>query len=298
VPAERAIQLLDLLPAAHVSAPLEAPTLRGALSELVARLDRSGALRDAAAVERGLDEPRVRDIIFAGPDVVLPHYRTAAVDRLVVALGIAPHGLDATDYGFEQRPRIVALIVAPPEAATLYLQTVAALARLLSIQAAVDRIAAADSPEAVLAATELRSLRLQPRLTVRDIMSHSVHPVTPSTPLRDALDILVQRHLRALPVVGDKQEVLGIISEWDIMRGLLPHVPRVGQGTGEAAVPPTLRVKDIMTRSVLCVSEELGLEEAANMMINKDVEQFPVTSEGKLVGFLTRGDIIRKLFGP
>jgi CBS domain-containing protein len=52
-----------------------------------------------------------------------------------------------------------------------------------------------------------------------------------------------------------------------------------------------------MTRSVLCISEELGLEEAANMMINKDVEQFPVTSEGKLTGFLTRGDIIRKLFG-
>jgi CBS domain-containing protein len=122
--------------------------------------------------------------------------------------------------------------------------------------------------------------------------------VTPATPVRDALDLMVQRRLRALPVVGDKQEVLGIISEWDIMRGLLPHVPRVGQDTGSAAVPSTLKVKDIMSRSVLCISEELGLEEAANMMINKDVEQFPVTSEGKLTGFLTRGDIIRKLFGP
>jgi CBS domain-containing protein len=295
---ERAIQLVDLLPVEHISAPLAATTLRDALAELVTRLDRSGALGDAAAVERGLNEPRVRDIIFAGPDVVLPHYRTGAVERLVVALGVAPDGLDAAEYGFERRPRVVALILAPHEAATLYLQTVSALARLLRSQATVDRMAQADSPEAVLQAADIDALRLQPRLTVRDIMSHSIYAVTPVTPVREALDLMVQRRLRALPVVGDKQEVLGIISEWDIMRGLLPHVPRAGQDTGAAAVPPSLRVKDIMTRSVLCVSEDLGLEEAANMMINKDVEQFPVTSEGKLTGFLTRGDIIRKLFGP
>jgi CBS domain-containing protein/mannitol/fructose-specific phosphotransferase system IIA component (Ntr-type) len=295
---ERAIQLVDLLPVAHIAAPLEASTLREALAELVTRLERSGALHDVAAVERGLDEPRVRDIIFAGPDVVLPHYRTAAVERLVVALGVAPHGLDAAEYGFERNPRVVALILAPPESATPYLQAVSALARLLRNQLTVDRIAGAGSPEAVLHAADLGTLHLQPRLTVRDIMSHSVHAVTPSTAVREALDLMVQRRLRALPVVGDKQEVLGIISEWDIMRGLLPHVPRAGQDTGAGAVPPSLKVKDIMTRSVLCVSEELGLEEAANMMINKNVEQFPVTSEGKLTGFLTRGDIIRKLFGP
>jgi CBS domain-containing protein len=98
-------------------------------------------------------------------------------------------------------------------------------------------------------------------------------------------------------VVGEKQEVLGVVSEWDIMRGLLPAVPRAGQGAGRPPCRRTLRVKDIMTRSVLCISEDLGIEEAANMMINKDVEQFPVTSEGKLTGFVTRGDIIRKLFG-
>ena len=297
MPGDRA-SLADLLPVEHISAPLEATSLGDALAELVDRLQRNGVLHDPAAVERGLNEPRVRDIIVAGPDVVLPHYRTAAVERLVVALGVSNTGLDATDYGIDRRPRIVALILAPLEAAALYLQAVAALARLFSDRSAVDRIAAADSPDAVFRAVNFGALRLQPRLTVRDIMSHTVYPVTPTTPVREALDLMVQRRLRALPVVGDKQEVLGIISEWDIMRGLLPHVPRVGQDTGSAAVPYALKVKDIMSRSVLCISEELGLDEAANMMINKDVEQFPVTSEGKLTGFLTRGDIIRKLFGP
>ena len=291
------MRLIELLPREHIVAPLKADTLRGALSEMVAVLAGTGVISDAEAVERGLNGPRARDIVAVGPDVVLPHYRTASVSSLQVALGLAPGGLDARDMGIDARPRVVALILAPTEAATLYLQTVAALARVFRDPRAIDRIADARSPDEVLAAADLASMRLQPRLTVRDIMIHGVSSVTPGTTVRDAVDLMLRRRLRAIPVVGEKQEVLGIISEWDIMRGLLPQIPRAGQESGSDSVPETLRVKDIMTRSVLCISEELGLEEAANMMINKDVEQFPVTSEGKLTGFLTRSDIIRKLFG-
>lgn len=291
------MRLIELLPREHIVAPLKADTLRGALSEMVAVLAGTGVISDPEAVERGLNGPRARDIVAVGPDVVLPHYRTSSVNSLQVALGLAPGGLDARDMGIDARPRVVALILAPTEAATLYLQTVAALARVFRDPRAIDRIADARSPDEVLAAADLASMRLQPRLTVRDIMIHGVSSVTPGTTVRDAVDLMLKRRLRAIPVVGEKQEVLGIISEWDIMRGLLPQIPRAGQESGSDSVPETLRVKDIMTRSVLCISEELGLEEAANMMINKDVEQFPVTSEGKLTGFLTRSDIIRKLFG-
>jgi CBS domain-containing protein len=51
-----------------------------------------------------------------------------------------------------------------------------------------------------------------------------------------------------------------------------------------------------MTRSVLCVSEDLGVGEVANMMIHKDVEQVPVVRAGAITGIVSRGDIIRKLF--
>ena len=56
-------------------------------------------------------------------------------------------------------------------------------------------------------------------------------------------------------------------------------------------------VRDVMTRQVLCVSPEQPLAEVASMMINKDVDRVPVVREGTLVGFLTRGDIVRKLIG-
>jgi CBS domain-containing protein/mannitol/fructose-specific phosphotransferase system IIA component (Ntr-type) len=291
------MQLLELLPAEHIVAPLRATTLRDALVELVERLDSRGLVSDAEAVLRSLTGPRGRDLVFAGDEVALPHFRSDTVPQLAVALGVAPDGLDARDLGFERRPRIVALILAPTGAATLYLQTVAALARLFREPGTVNRIAAEASAAAVLAAAEQAGLRIQPLLTVRDVMVHSADAVGPSTPVRDAVALMIRRRLRALPVVGEKQEVLGIVTERDVMRGLLPHVPRAGQEAGQTPIPDTLRVRDIMSRSVLCISEDMGLEEAASMMINKDVEQFPVTSEGRLTGFLTRGDMVRKLFG-
>jgi CBS domain-containing protein/mannitol/fructose-specific phosphotransferase system IIA component (Ntr-type) len=290
------MQLIELLPREHIVAPLQATTLRDALSELVDRLAASGSIGDAAAVERGLHGPRARDVVAASPDVVLPHYRSDSIDRLVVALGTAPQGLDASEHGIETRPRLVALILAPRHSPSLYLQTVSTLARVLRDQDAVDRLAEAASPDEVRQLADLADLRLQPRLTVRDIMNHSFASVAPDTPLRDAIDVMVQRRVRALPVLGAKHEVLGVLSERDLMRGLLPQAPRAGTETGAAGAAEGLRVKDIMTRSVLCISEEMGIEEAASMMINKDVEQFPVTSEGRLVGFVTRGDVIRKLF--
>jgi CBS domain-containing protein/mannitol/fructose-specific phosphotransferase system IIA component (Ntr-type) len=291
------MQLIELLPREQIVVPLGAATLTDALTELLECLDRTGAVHDADAILRGLHGQRARDIVAPVPDVVLPHYRSDVIERLLVALGTAPGGLDARASGLDVRPRLVALILAPLDSPTLYLQTVSMLARLFRDPDVVERLVAAQSPDDVRQLAGLAGPRLQPKLTVRDIMAHDVETVAPNTPVREAVDLMVQKRMRALPVVGEKQEVLGIIGEWDLMKGLLPQIPRAGEEGGAVGVPESMRVKDIMTRSVLCISADLGLEEAANMMINKDVEQFPVTSDGKLVGFVTRGDIIRKLFG-
>lgn len=293
------MQLRELLRREHILVPLEARTLQEALAELLDVLVAEGVVRDASAVERLHDEARLRDVVIAGEHVALPHFRTDAVDRLVVALGIAREPLDARHSGLESRPRIVVLILAPPQAATLYLQTVSALARLLRHDELVERLMDVRSADEVLELEPLRDLPIQPRLTVRDLMSHRVNAVTPDTPVRAAIDLMVRHRARALPVVGEKREVLGVVTEWDVMRALLPNIPKAGEEAegADSTVPDELKVREIMTRSVLCISEDMGVDELANTMVNKDVEQFPVVREGKLAGFLTRADIIRKLFG-
>ena len=280
----------------QITVPLRAHTFKDALAEMVGKLVAVGAVSDVPALEHALAAARGRDVVAIGREVALPHFRTDSVDRLLVSLGVAREPLDPGDSGLEVPPRIIALVLAPPEAATLYLQTVAALARFFEGGDVVRRLHAATSAADVANMPEFGTLKIQPQLTVRDLMTHGATTISPATQARDAVDVMVRKRLRALPVVGEKMEVLGIITEWDIMRALLPHIPRPGEDSTLDDASEQLAVRDVMSRSVLCVSEDMGLEEAANIMINKRVEQCPVVREGVFTGMLTRSDIIRKLF--
>lgn len=293
------MRLVDLLPPGLVVVPLRAATLADGVGVLLERLRAAGAIADAAEAERVRTQSLRRDVVAIGGIAVLPHYRTEAVERLALALGVAEAPLDPAGTGADVAPRIIVLVLAPPVAATLYLQTVATIARLLRQPEVVSRILAARSPEELLAIPQIAEARIQPRLTVRDIMTHQVESVGADASVRDVVDLMVRRRVRAVPVVGEKGEVVGMITERDIMQALLPQIPRAGEEkpAGEEVEARVQFAREIMTRSVLCISEDVGLEEAANMMINKDVEQLPVVSEGKLTGIVTRADMIRKLFG-
>jgi CBS domain-containing protein len=157
-------------------------------------------------------------------------------------------------------------------------------------------MAAANTPAEVLAMAELGDAPVQPDLRVRDVMAHRTDGVSPDMTVREALELMLKQGWRAVPVLGKRGEVLGILTEWDVMKAMLPEIPRAGDVEPEPEEEPEL-VRDAMTRSVLCVSEDMDLEEAALMMTNKNIEQFPVVNESVLTGILTRGDILRKLFG-
>lgn len=296
------MRLMEILRPEHVIAPLGADTLRAAVMALVQRLVDTGAISHPERLERLLTEDRVRDVVHVGDRVLLPHLRTLAVDRLVVAVGVSPAPLRSSDGKAEGEEQVVVLVLAPPSAAHHYLQMVAALARALRSDEVVDRLVHAASPDDVLAIPEIRDLTVQPRLIVRDIMTQRVYRVFPNSPVREVVELMSRHELKAVPVVGEKREVLGVVTDRDLLRHLLPSI--LALGTGERIEPnPEERergdtpVREIMSRSVLCISEDQGLADVVSIMINKDVERLPVVSEGKLTGFLTRGDILRKLFG-
>jgi CBS domain-containing protein len=296
------MRLSDILRPEHVIVPLQADSFRAAVRELVQRLVDTGALLHPERVEKLTTEDRVRDVVHVGDRILLPHLRTDAVDELVVAMGVSPLPLRTAGSTGDATERIVVLVLAPPAAANHYLQMVAALARALRSEGVVERMVAAATPGDILEIPEIRNLTVQPRLAVRDIMTQRVHRVFPDTPVSELLEMIVRHELKAVPVVGEKREVLGIVTDRDLLRFLLPQVVQVGTGEAQELGPGerTLHdtpVREIMSRSVMCISEEQSLAELASIMVNKDVERLPVVSEGKLTGFLTRSDILRKLFG-
>lgn len=126
-------------------------------------------------------------------------------------------------------------------------------------------------------------------------VEHAVQPaqyrVYPDTPLDEVVDLMVRREARAIPVIGEQYEVLGIITTSDALGRMLKDGP--GDGAFEEEEPRTAR--DIMTRAVLCVSETEPLAEAGRIMVNRKVEQLPVVREGELIGLITRDAVLRAL---
>jgi CBS domain-containing protein len=137
----------------------------------------------------------------------------------------------------------------------------------------------------------MTNLIIEEALLVEDALEAVDHRVRPDTLLSEVVDLMVRQGVDAVPVVGERAEVLGMVTAGDAL-GQLMH-----DADGDEMVPAEepLKARDVMTRSVLCVAEGQPLIEAAHMMVHKDVEQIPVAREGRLIGIVTRTKVLRAL---
>ena len=279
-----------------LNVPLESATLTAAAKELIERLAAAGGVSDPERLRERAAEVLPEDIVTMGDRAFLLHYRSDAVRELSVALGTSRTAIcrDGAD-GDGQCAPILLLIVAPPRLSARYLQVVGAFARFLSKPEHVAALLEQPDASAVAALPALRDYSVPDTLTVRDLMTTRPRTVRPDALLKDAAREMVRMRVGGLPVVDDDGRVIGLLGERDLLRHLQTNYL---QGTtGPAASGPPRTVRDVMTRQVFCVSPDQPLAEVAAVMANKDVERVPVVRDGVLVGFLTRGDIVRKLIG-
>jgi len=294
------LRLSDFLPAAQIVVPVRHETIIGAADELLERLVAAGGISDVEKLRRRVAEEQPEDIVAMGDRAFLLHYRTDAVTDLRVALGTSQRPI-CRELGEseEQCARILLLIVAPRKFAAEYLQLVGAFARLLSKQPLVERILEQPTSEALASLDSFRDYELPAQLTVRDIMTYQPRTIAPETALKDAAREMVRLGVGGLPVVNEDGLVVGMLGERELLRTLSGYLQG---GRGEGARAPGVpaqrsTVRDAMTRQVLCVSPDQAIADVSSMMTNKDVDRVPVVRDGRIVGMLTRGDIVRKLLG-
>jgi CBS domain-containing protein/mannitol/fructose-specific phosphotransferase system IIA component (Ntr-type) len=294
------VRLRDFLAPERVVLPLAAHTLEEAGAVLLDRIVGAHGVIDPSKLRKRAGEASPEDAVAMGDRAFLIHYRTDAVGQLLVAVGVAPEPLCRRPLGEdEQCARIVLMLAAPPRQAARYLQVVSGFARLLRQPEVFNAIvSSADAAELV----ELRAFaeyQLPEQLTVRDVMTDHPRTVLADTPLKEAARTLVRTGLGALPVIDDERRILGMVSEREVIRHLLTTQVFSGADVRAAVAPGMAHrtVRDVMSRQVMCVAPEQPIAEVASLMSNKDVDRVPVVREGRLVGFLTRGDIVRKLIG-
>jgi CBS domain-containing protein len=123
--------------------------------------------------------------------------------------------------------------------------------------------------------------------TVRDILAskgHQVWCVDPGATVFDALRLMAEKEIGAL-VVMEGERVVGVLSERDYAR----KVVLLGRTS------PTTAVKEIMTSPVVYTHSEQSIEECMALVTEKRVRHLPVMEEGKLVGLISIGDLVKSI---
>lgn len=146
-------------------------------------------------------------------------------------------------------------------------------------------------------------------LKVRDIMQTDVLVVGPEASVRELADILAQNKISGVPVVDAEQHVIGMVSEADVivqdadlhfpyyiqLLDSIIYLQSVGKFEQRLRKMFGTKVADIMSREVISISPEASVHEAATLMADHKVNRLPVTEERRLLGILTRGDIVRAI---
>ncbi len=146
-------------------------------------------------------------------------------------------------------------------------------------------------------------------MKARDIMTGNVITVTADTPIDIIARILHDHRISGVPVVDEEHRVIGIVTEGDLILKLAkpetpPHIEILGgiiylrkltEIDAELKKITAVTAGDIMTEKVVTVDEECPVEEVASLMVNRKVNRLPVVNRGKLVGIVSRADLIETM---
>jgi CBS domain-containing protein len=130
-------------------------------------------------------------------------------------------------------------------------------------------------------------------MLVREVMTSPAVTVAPGASLKEAILLLDEHQITAMPVVDAGGRLVGVLSEADVLRDSVPSDRRVHERLVEITGPTVrLAVTDVMTHLPVSVSPEDDLAQAVALLVDTQVKSLPVVSHGCVVGVVSRRDVI------
>lgn len=120
--------------------------------------------------------------------------------------------------------------------------------------------------------------------TVRDYMVSDPIVLTPGMSIHDARRLLVAHQISGAPVVDERGNLVGILTERDVIGAMIRASYHQDPGSS---------VANCMTREVATLEAEMAIEEAAELFMESRWRRFPVVSRNRMVGLLGRADVLR-----
>ncbi len=118
--------------------------------------------------------------------------------------------------------------------------------------------------------------------TARDIMTEEVDCIRPKTHIYDAVELLVEKHITGMPVVDDGSNLVGFLSEKDVLTILYAMEDNTEQTVG-----------DYMSTGVVSLDVDVSLIDLCDCLTQNVFRRVFITENGKLAGIVSRSDIIK-----
>ncbi len=143
-----------------------------------------------------------------------------------------------------------------------------------------------------------------------DVMTTNICVAAPEAPIQEIAREMLDRRISGVPVVDEEDRVLGVVSEGDLVRRAELGTDRRSWWLDMVSSDRTLAsdyvkthgrtARDVMSHPAIVVEESTGLTEVAQLLESKRIKRVPVVRNGKLVGIVSRADIVRALIvaGP
>ena len=143
-------------------------------------------------------------------------------------------------------------------------------------------------------------------MQAKDIMTTKVTTVTPDTSIQDIAKLLAAGGFSAVPVVDAQQKIIGIVSEGDLLRRHELHTERRRSwwlnlfDTGQSRATDYVKAhgqhaEDVMTRDPIVIATDTPVQDIADLLEKRRIKRVPVVQDGKLVGIVSRANLIQAL---
>jgi CBS domain-containing protein len=135
-------------------------------------------------------------------------------------------------------------------------------------------------------------------MRVRDLMTSPVQVVNPDAPVESAAELMTTYAVTALPVVNDGGRVIGMVSDSDLLWHRVPAEPHGDPRRHPGTEPPARRpgvVVEVMSEYPITTTPRADVADVAQLMLDHDVRSLPVLADGRLVGIISRRDILKAM---
>jgi CBS domain-containing protein len=143
-------------------------------------------------------------------------------------------------------------------------------------------------------------------MRARDVMVRAVATTTPETTVEKVAGLMINLRISGVPVLDRNGQLVGIVTEGDLLRRAETGTERQrsrwsewfsanSRLAAEYIKSHARRVEDVMTREVVTVGELADLGEIAELMETRHIKRIPVVHDGKIVGIVSRADLLQVL---